>query len=86
MKLTKLDKYAHWWVGTRTTWWYEDKNGIVWLIKDRDRRKKIEKKMNIPKRTKESDASLPLRFYFYLSAACAVGVIAAVLISKYLLL
>ena len=84
MKLTKLDKNAHWWAGTRTTWWYEDKDGVVWLIKNRERKKKeVETR---PKRLTEKSTLPTIKFYLFTAAASAIGIFAAVLISKYLLL
>ena len=82
MKLTKLDKNAHWWKGTRTAWWYQDKDGWCWIIRDQDREKKVETK---PKRIKERSSKLSYKFYLCIATASATGVFIAILISKYLL-
>jgi hypothetical protein len=85
MKLTKLDKNAYWWKGTRTTWWYQDEDDVVWIIKDRDPKKKAD--MKIPnKRLKEKSSPHSVRFYLAICLSSAIGVLLAFLIARLLLL
>ena len=87
MKLTKLDKNAHWWKGTRTTWWYQDKDGWCWIIRDRDKKTKMNgTPMKIKKDQSEKSARLSLKFYLWISLASAVGVFAAFLLARLFLL
>jgi hypothetical protein len=83
MKLTKLDKNAHWWKGTRTTWYYQDKEGWVWLIKDRDGE---EKKMKTkPEHISLRSSKHHIKFYLRVCLASFLGVFLAALVARFLL-
>jgi len=83
MKLKKLDENARWWKGEPITWAYEDKRGHWWLIKD-----KPEPKPNMKIKEKRGEGSnlLAIKQYFFIFLSSCLGVLAAMLLARYLLL
>ena len=88
MKLTKLDKNAYWWKGTRTAWWYKDEDGWCWIInnKNKENKEDIKKDMKIPQRNHERSSSHSLKFHLAICLSSAIGVLLAFLAARLFLL
>ena len=71
MRLTKIDKDAHWWVKEKTDWAVEDKSGNWWIYR---RKNPIMKTQISPKRKASGSNRFSLKDYMILMLSTLLGI------------